>query len=88
MHSNTYKLSNARLFSDLMKCSVEHESLSKNNWYVLSKRKRLWIKLPCYVTITLQSGECLTSYDVTSLFPSVPIDPALNIIKDLLEKDK
>ena len=38
--------------------------------------------------LTLQPGECLTSYDVTSLFTSVPIDPALNIIKDLLEKDE
>ena len=36
--------------------------------------------------ITLLPGECLTSYDVTTLFTSVPIDPALNIIKDLLEK--
>ena len=36
--------------------------------------------------LTLQMGECLSSYDVTSLFTSVPIDPALNIIKDLLEK--
>ena len=35
--------------------------------------------------LTLQVGECLSSYDVTSLFTSVPIDPALNIIKDLLE---
>ena len=38
--------------------------------------------------VTLQPGECLTSYDVTSLFTSVPIDPALNIMKDLLEKDE
>ena len=38
--------------------------------------------------LTLQLGECLTSYDVTSLFTSVPIDPAVNIIKDLLEKDE
>ena len=38
--------------------------------------------------LTLQSGECLSSYDVTSIFTSVPIDPALNIIKDLLEKDE
>ena len=38
--------------------------------------------------ITLQPRECLTSYDVTALFTSVPIDPALNIIKDLLEKDE
>ena len=38
--------------------------------------------------LTLQVGECLSSYDVTSLFTSVPIDPTLNIIKDLLEKDE
>ena len=44
----------------------------------VSKAKRL----------TFQAGECLSSYDVTSLFTSVPIDPALNIIKDLLEKDE
>ena len=37
---------------------------------------------------TLQTGECLASYDVTSLFTSVPIDPALDIIKELLEKDE
>ena len=29
---------------------------------------------------TLQTGECLCSYDVTALFASVPVDPALNII--------
>ena len=38
--------------------------------------------------LTLHPGEHLTSYDVTSLFTSAPIDPALNIIKDLLEKDE
>ena len=37
--------------------------------------------------ITLAPGECLSSYDVSALFTSVPIDPALNIIKDLLDKD-
>ena len=37
--------------------------------------------------LTLLPGECLSSYDVTSLLTSVQIDPALNIIKDLLEKD-
>ena len=36
---------------------------------------------------TLQMGECLTSYDVISLFTSVPIDPTLDIINDLLIKD-
>ena len=38
--------------------------------------------------ITLLPGQNLTSYDVTALFTSVPIDPALNITKDLLEKDE
>ena len=37
--------------------------------------------------ITLAPGECLSSYDVSALFTSVPVDPALKIIKDLLEKD-
>ena len=37
--------------------------------------------------ITVAPGECLSSYDVSALFTSVPVDPALNIIKDLLEKD-
>ena len=36
---------------------------------------------------TLAPGECLSSYDVSALFTSVPVDQALNIIKDLLEKD-
>ena len=36
---------------------------------------------------TLAPGECLSSYDVSALFTSVPDDPALGIIKDLLEKD-
>ena len=38
--------------------------------------------------VTLPLGEYLTSYDVTALFTSVQIDPALNNIKDLLEKDE
>ena len=37
--------------------------------------------------ITLAPGECLSSYDVSALFTSVPVDPALNIIRDLLDKD-
>ena len=37
--------------------------------------------------IKLEPGECLSSYDVSALFTSVPIDPALNIIKDLLDKE-
>ena len=37
--------------------------------------------------IALLPGECLMTHDVTALFTSVPIDPTLNIIKDLLQKD-
>ena len=55
-------------------------------------------KLPHHITSTqdfveqakqikLEPGECLSSYDVSALFTSVPIDPALTIIKDLLDKD-
>ena len=36
---------------------------------------------------TLAPGECLSSYDVSALFTSVPVDPALGAIKDLPEKD-
>ena len=36
---------------------------------------------------TLLHGECLSSYDVSVLLTSVPVDPTLTIIKDLLEKD-
>ena len=38
--------------------------------------------------VTLMSGECLSPYYGTVLFTSVPIDLALGIIKDLLEKDR
>ena len=37
--------------------------------------------------VTLLPGECLSSYDVTALFTSVPVKPPLGIINDLLEKD-
>ena len=33
--------------------------------------------------ITLQGNECFISYDVSALFTSVPIDPAINIIRRL-----
>ena len=37
--------------------------------------------------VTFQPGKYLCSYNVTVLFTSVPVDPALNIIQDLLEQD-
>ena len=37
--------------------------------------------------LTLAWGECLSSYGVSTMFTSVLVDPALRVIKDLLEKD-
>ena len=37
---------------------------------------------------TLQANECITSYDVSAHFASVPIDPAINIIRKKLELDQ
>ena len=38
--------------------------------------------------IQLQPNQCLVSFDVMALFTSVPIQPAITIIKKLLEEDK
>ena len=35
----------------------------------------------------LEKGECITSYDVTSLFTAVPVSSAIDIIKNRLELD-
>ena len=35
----------------------------------------------------LEEGECITSYDVTALFTSIPLPSALDIIKRKLEQD-
>ena len=65
----------------------------------LAKFLKPWVgKSPHHITSTqdfveqakqikLEPGECLSSYDVSDLLTSVPIDPALNIYKDLLDKD-
>ena len=37
--------------------------------------------------MTLVPGECLSSYGVSALFTLVLVDTALNIVRDLLEKD-
>ena len=38
--------------------------------------------------IKLQKDECIMSYDVKALFTSVPIQPAIDIIRKLLEEDR
>ena len=37
--------------------------------------------------IKLEEGECITSYDVTALFTSIPVASALKIIRSKLEQD-
>ena len=37
--------------------------------------------------LTLAPRECLISYDVSAVFTSVPVDPTLRVIKEVLEKD-
>ena len=38
--------------------------------------------------VQLQEGECVSSFDVTALFTSVPTDPAINILERKLEQDQ
>ena len=86
-----------------LRCSLTCQSLYLSVTYGVAKVmvkvfKPLVGKLPHHIQstsdfvskvreVTLLPGECLSSYDVTALFTSVPIDPALHIIKDLLEQD-
>ena len=37
--------------------------------------------------IKLEPGECITSYDFTAFFMSVPVNPALNIVQNKLEQE-
>ena len=37
--------------------------------------------------LSLEPGECLSTYDVSALFTSIQVYPALKVIKDLLEND-
>ena len=38
--------------------------------------------------IKLQPGECITSYDITALFTSVPVKKAITIIHNKLVQDQ
>ena len=58
----------------LMCCSPHHVNNSKQFADEMKEMK-------------LEEGECITSYDVTALFTSIPIPSALTIIKKKLEQD-
>ena len=42
----------------------------------------------CIEGIQMKTEECMMSFDVESLFTSVPVEPSIHIIKKLLEDDK
>ena len=64
----------AKIFRPLVSKSHHHKQSTKDFVNRVSK-------------VTLLLGEIVQTYDVTTLFTSVPIDPALDIIRELLEQD-
>ena len=72
--SGTYRV--AKVLSKLLKPLADKSPIMYKVQVTVNKAKK----------ITLQLGECLISYDVTSLFTSDPIERALKIIRGLLEK--
>ena len=46
-------------------------TISKNNQHIIQHIKE----------VKLEPGEVMTSYDIKSLFTSVPVDPSINIVK-------
>ena len=64
----------AKIIKPLMGCSQHHVL---NSTQFADKIKK----------IKLQEGECITSYDVTALFTSIPVPSVLHIIRSKLEQD-
>ena len=72
-HSTAKEL--ARIIKPLVGGSSHHV---KNNMDFIQSIEGIQLKLE----------ECMMSFDVEALFMSVPIEPAISIIKKLLEEDK
>ena len=74
--SVTYRVAKelARIINPLMGCSPHHVNNSKQFADEMKEMK-------------LEEGECITSYNVTALFTSIPIPSALDITKKKLEQD-
>ena len=64
----------AKIIKPLMGCSIHHV---QNSTQFAEEMKRTRI----------EQGECITSYDVTALFTSIPVPSALDIIRSKLEQD-
>ena len=74
--SATYETSKelSRIFKPLMGRSTHH--VRNNQDFIQSIQD-----------ITIEEEDCMMSFDVKSLFTSIPVQPTLNIIKKLLEED-
>ena len=64
----------SKIIKPLMGCSIHHV---QNSSQFAEEMKRTRI----------EQGECITSYDVTALFTSIPIPSTLGIIRSKLEQD-
>ena len=64
----------SKIIKPLMGCSIHHVQNSTLFAEEIKKTK-------------IQQGECITSYDVTALFTSIPVPSTLDIIRSKLEQD-
>ena len=64
----------SKIIKPLMGCSIHHVHNSTQFAEEIKKTK-------------IQQGECITSYDVTALFTSIPVPSTLDIIRSTLEQD-
>ena len=64
----------SKIIKPLMGCSIHHVHNSTQFAEEIKKTK-------------IQQGECITSYDVTALFTSIPVPSTLDIIRSKLEQD-
>ena len=68
---------------------LRNQPSSLDHWYAnLSHHIRNTSEIVEQVkNIRLEEGRCIISYDVKALFPPVPVEPALTIMKNKLEQD-
>ena len=64
----------ARILKPLVGRTIHHVNNTKEFVHEINNTK-------------LEEGECITSYDVSALFTSIPVASAINIIKNRLKQD-